>query len=446
VCRVGGMRTVQEPAVDLVNLRAVIDGPLHAIASRFSRLLSERWPHDALVIFTRECTGRPRKVAGDSDLTNKITIDELDALKKTLEDTCAVSTHTWVAGASRKVWAVRDQGGTLLVLIPRNPGIPVPHPDMLSAVFGIVATSIRQQVSQASPDYLAESRAVSAERARTISEMAAAHETSLVAVLGTLRAADLDDTRARLAAADAASSALVALRSAQKSDRELSEEAAHRAFEQLRKDIRHMLRHHEACIEFAPPPKTGQPLPGEIAYAARAMTRAAVLAFLAQPQLTRLRIGWSSLDASLIVDVRDQGNGELDLPALRRQLQGRAQTLGGSITLDAIPGWGSHARLVLPLDPPADRPEQSRLADLNPRELEVLRLVAQGQRNKAIGDAIGITESTVKFHVADVLRKLEVALHKLSAGPAMALRREQGRCAGCRPRWGSRERLRPIYA
>ncbi|MBB4779452.1 response regulator transcription factor [Streptomyces rapamycinicus] len=57
------------------------------------------------------------------------------------------------------------------------------------------------------------------------------------------------------------------------------------------------------------------------------------------------------------------------------------------------------------------------MADLNPRELEVLRLVARGKRNKAIGDAIGITESTVKFHVASVLRKLEVA----SRGEAAAL-------------------------
>ncbi|RLV75885.1 LuxR family transcriptional regulator [Streptomyces rapamycinicus NRRL 5491] len=182
--------------------------------------------------------------------------------------------------------------------------------------------------------------------------MAAAHETSLVAVLGTLRASDLDDARARLAATDTASSALVALRSAQKTDRELSEEAAHKAFGQLRKGIRHMLRHHEACIEFVPPPKTGRPLPGEVAYAARAMTCAAVLAFLAQPQLTRLRIGWSSLDASLIVDVRDQGSGESISPPCSVSFKGVPKHWAGASLSTRFRGGaampGSFSRSIRP--------------------------------------------------------------------------------------------------
>ncbi|MGX1541524.1 helix-turn-helix domain-containing protein [Streptomyces adustus] len=57
------------------------------------------------------------------------------------------------------------------------------------------------------------------------------------------------------------------------------------------------------------------------------------------------------------------------------------------------------------------------MADLNRRELEVLRLVARGRRNKAIALDLGITESTVKFRVAGVLRKLGVS----SRGEAAAL-------------------------
>lgn len=43
---------------------------------------------------------------------------------------------------------------------------------------------------------------------------------------------------------------------------------------------------------------------------------------------------------------------------------------------------------------------------LSPREREVLRLVAEGQSNKQIAQGLTVTERTVKFHVASLLRKL----------------------------------------
>jgi DNA-binding NarL/FixJ family response regulator len=42
------------------------------------------------------------------------------------------------------------------------------------------------------------------------------------------------------------------------------------------------------------------------------------------------------------------------------------------------------------------------------RELEVTRLLAQGYSNKEIGERIAISESTVKFHLRNVMRKLNV--------------------------------------
>jgi len=45
-------------------------------------------------------------------------------------------------------------------------------------------------------------------------------------------------------------------------------------------------------------------------------------------------------------------------------------------------------------------------AALTPRELEVLRLLAEGAANKNIAWRLGISEHTVKFHVASVLAKL----------------------------------------
>jgi DNA-binding NarL/FixJ family response regulator len=44
--------------------------------------------------------------------------------------------------------------------------------------------------------------------------------------------------------------------------------------------------------------------------------------------------------------------------------------------------------------------------ELTPRELEVLRLLAEGASNKAIARRLGITPHTAKFHVASIIGKL----------------------------------------
>jgi DNA-binding NarL/FixJ family response regulator len=54
-------------------------------------------------------------------------------------------------------------------------------------------------------------------------------------------------------------------------------------------------------------------------------------------------------------------------------------------------------------------PEQLRQPKLTPRELEVLRMIANGRSNKEIGDAFGIVEGTVKVHVTNLLEKLHAA-------------------------------------
>lgn len=54
--------------------------------------------------------------------------------------------------------------------------------------------------------------------------------------------------------------------------------------------------------------------------------------------------------------------------------------------------------------------QASQSADMNsltPRELEVLRLLAQGKSNKQIAAELVITERTTKFHVSSIFSKLE---------------------------------------
>lgn len=50
----------------------------------------------------------------------------------------------------------------------------------------------------------------------------------------------------------------------------------------------------------------------------------------------------------------------------------------------------------------------SSLADLTPRELEVLQLITKGMSNKAIATSLTVAEKTVKTHVSSILSKLNV--------------------------------------
>jgi two-component system, NarL family, response regulator LiaR len=47
--------------------------------------------------------------------------------------------------------------------------------------------------------------------------------------------------------------------------------------------------------------------------------------------------------------------------------------------------------------------------ELTPREMDVLRLLAQGLPNRKIGERLSINERTVKYHMASILAKLEAA-------------------------------------
>ena len=53
----------------------------------------------------------------------------------------------------------------------------------------------------------------------------------------------------------------------------------------------------------------------------------------------------------------------------------------------------------------ATEPHPTPHAPLTPRQLEILRLIAQGLTNAAIAERLVVTESTVKWHVKQILAK-----------------------------------------
>ena len=58
--------------------------------------------------------------------------------------------------------------------------------------------------------------------------------------------------------------------------------------------------------------------------------------------------------------------------------------------------------------------------DLNPRELEIVRHLADGLSNKIIARRMGITDHTVKFHLKKVFLKLEVSSRRAAVAKAIA--------------------------
>jgi DNA-binding NarL/FixJ family response regulator len=79
----------------------------------------------------------------------------------------------------------------------------------------------------------------------------------------------------------------------------------------------------------------------------------------------------------------------------------------------------AHAGLVL-LDPEVAKNLASRIPtqaaqlatrpdDLTPREIEVLRMLAEGLGNREMASHLGISDHTVKFHISSILDKLGAA-------------------------------------
>ena len=58
---------------------------------------------------------------------------------------------------------------------------------------------------------------------------------------------------------------------------------------------------------------------------------------------------------------------------------------------------------------PTQAPAEPADHELTRRELEILRLVADGSSNGQLAKKLWVTEQTVKFHLSNIYRKLEVA-------------------------------------
>lgn len=256
----------------------------------------------------------------------------------------------------------------------------------------------------------AATRALLEAHARDLAEQADRHAVVLESLLAVLRSRRLDDRAARTTAIDTAVSALVAARTRGRDTRDSVVEPVAGAFARLTADLRPLVRYGDLDLQFVEPPQTGRALPGDVAQAARAIVRTAVLALVHQGDARRARIQWDCDGLNLLMSIRDDGRGELSRhdDALR-PITERVSALGGVLQVESTAGWGSSMAISIPLDAPPPPEPVVEDVQLSAREREVAALLLAGERNSAIAEALGVSANTVKFHVSNVLRKTGVA-------------------------------------
>jgi DNA-binding NarL/FixJ family response regulator len=67
----------------------------------------------------------------------------------------------------------------------------------------------------------------------------------------------------------------------------------------------------------------------------------------------------------------------------------------------------SMGRKHIPSDVGSSLAEHMGQEDLTPRELDVLELIREGNKNKQIADQLSISETTVNFHIKNIVDKLQ---------------------------------------
>ncbi|MFC3454722.1 response regulator [Amycolatopsis speibonae] len=116
-------------------------------------------------------------------------------------------------------------------------------------------------------------------------------------------------------------------------------------------------------------------------------------------------------DADILRAVEAGASGYLLKDASRTELAGaiRAASRGETVLAPSVAG-----KLV-------NRVRNPTASPLSAREIEVLRLVAQGSTNAGIGRALHISEATVKTHLLRVFGKLDVSDRTAAVTTAMRL-------------------------
>lgn len=378
--------------------------------------------HRAAAHLSTQCAGTPLSATGEPALADAITGADLAPLIGLVTAGRPWQGRFRIGADEYPVLAVSSdhttRGAVLVLVLYDDEPVDPTAAEYAQWLWDLSTAHMFRLTQESEPSVVAQSRAVALARSTAIAELSEAHAAALATLLGVLRNGRFDDATARSMAVDLSLNALIDLRTDSRRDTaDSGEEPLGRAFQRLGESLKSLLRHNAIELELDAP-SNDHLIPADLAHTARVAVRAVVLAMLRQDSVRRIRVGWRLADGGLQASIRDDGPGRLDDDLELGRIAERLHLQGGSLDIDAVPGWGLTLRLSLPVDAGPARPATSEpLATLGGRELEVLEHLALGHRNRTIADTLHISESTVKFHVANILTKLEVS----SRGEAAAV-------------------------
>jgi DNA-binding CsgD family transcriptional regulator len=393
------------------------------MAERARAALAPVLPHDALVVVAPSADGLPVRIAAPGELQERLAaIDWLSIMATAATGEPGARRFAGpnvIAGLRAAGWVAASAGVEVAVIVTASHRLEIgPTEEKAACLIAMLAAARQRGVGQApSPGTLAFSHAISQERDRVRWELASAHASTLGGLLKLLRDAAQGPARTPAGVAmaiDLASQALLDVKaSAHRQDTSLYVPGVD-AFRVTEKQLRELVRSAGVRLISGFEGDDDAMLPRALARAARLVSGEAGLNATRHAGVDKLRVHWRLAEDELELTIADNGDGfNADDPRAQDEqahLARRVAGLGGSVELDTAPGWGTAVTCRLPLRAVSlvpDAPAAEYIAQLRPREREVLELMVAGLRNREIAERLFITVRTVKFHVSNILRKFD---------------------------------------
>jgi DNA-binding NarL/FixJ family response regulator len=125
------------------------------------------------------------------------------------------------------------------------------------------------------------------------------------------------------------------------------------------------------------------------------------------PPLRVFLIGLASEDlAALRARVSHHAALEIVGEALAADIDSERVRIPGAVDAVLVSRDAASRRRAAGATPAMPPARDALVEELTPRERDVLALLSDGYANRAIGERLGISEHTVKFHLASIFGKL----------------------------------------
>jgi DNA-binding CsgD family transcriptional regulator len=395
------------------------------LADRARAGLAPLLPHDALVLVTPAAAELPVQIAGPRGLAEGLcAIDWRRAVEDggAAPDGSAVRLRLASLDCALDIagWAATCGRVTVSLVVAARGRLQIePAAERAAMLVAMLAAARMRRVDEdPPPGTLAFSRSVSRERERVRAELNTRHAATLSGILQTLRGAtwaggSRSTPPAVTEAIDRASHALLDLEALNALHDEADRVPLRKTFGETESEVRGIVHAARLRVLADLDAREELQIPRAIAQAARFVTAGAALRAARGSGGDRLRVLWRLDSSTLTVVIADNGGGApgAECAAMLAELERRIGGLGAQLEFDSRSHWGTTLTCRLPLHDSAVAPETpavKRLAELRDREREVLELMIAGLRNREIADRLFISVRTVKFHVSNVLRKLDV--------------------------------------